>query len=129
MTIKVQNKGTLDALRMIQQATEPALTDVLNKHADKVGAAAVKEAPVDTGHLRGSWFTKDVVKAQAGKLVKIVGFNAMYAFFVHNNLNAKHENGTKAMFLTDPILRLASDLTSAAAKAVERVLRSMSRGG
>lgn len=53
-----------------------------------VKADAVKNAPVDTGNLRGSAFSE----VQADKLV-FVGFTAKYAPWVHENLEANFKKG------------------------------------
>jgi len=42
--------------------------------------------PVDTGNLRASWFTTPVRKGTQQGLM--VGFNANYAVFVHENVGA-----------------------------------------
>ena len=43
--------------------------------------------PVDTGNLRASWFTTPVRKGTQQGLM--VGFNANYAVFVHENVGAQ----------------------------------------
>jgi len=54
-------------------------------------------APVDTGALKNSGFTR-----KSGALAVEVGFSAAYAIFVHENLEAHHHVG-QAKFLQTPI--------------------------
>jgi hypothetical protein len=53
--------------------------------------------PVDTGNLRASGYTR-----RSAELEVEVGYQASYAVFVHENLEAKHTNG-QAKFLEQPL--------------------------
>lgn len=59
----------------------------------QVEGVARERAPVLTGNLRNSGYTR-----QATPLTVAVGFNAAYAVFVHENLEAYHPVG-QAKFL------------------------------
>lgn len=73
----------------------------------QVQRVAQDRTPVDTGNLKSSAFTR-----KEGELGVVVGFNAAYAIFVHENLEARHPTG-QAKFLEsalrdnrDAILRI-----------------------
>ena len=66
-------------------------------------ARAKPLAPVDTGNLRGSGYTR-----KASEDTVEVGFSAAYAIYVHENLEAHHPVG-QAKFLEAP-LREDADL-------------------
>lgn len=55
-----------------------------------IQAEAQRRVPVDTGNLKGSAYTR---KSPDDKEAVEVGFGAAYAVYVHENLNAFHDNG------------------------------------
>jgi len=60
--------------------------------------------PVDTGNLRGSWFTNPV-KGKFGPGV-LMGFTAAYAVYVHENMEATFNRpGSGAKFFEAALLR------------------------
>jgi len=76
----------------------------------QVQRVAQERTPVDTGNLKNSAFTR-----KEGEMSVLVGFNAAYAVFVHENLEAKHPTG-QAKFLEsalrdnrDAILRIIQE--------------------
>lgn len=69
------------------------------------------EVPVDTGALRASGHN-DPVNAGPGIITGTIGYGARYAFYVHENLHARHPHGGKAKFLEDPFKNALNDLTS-----------------
>ena len=74
---------------------EDALLDCGNDLQQK----AQDLTPVDTGALRSSAFTE----AESGSNPSVVvGFEEEYAIFVHENLEAHHNNG-QAKFLEQPL--------------------------
>jgi hypothetical protein len=60
-----------------------------------VQRASQKLVPIDTGNLRASAYTR---KAQGGELAVEVGYEAAYAVYVHEILDAAHTVG-QAKFL------------------------------
>jgi len=60
-----------------------------------VQRGAQKKVPVLTGNLKGSAYTR---KVSAHEPAVEVGFTAAYAIYVHENLEAHHDNG-EAKFL------------------------------
>lgn len=64
--------------------------------------------PVDTGRLRASAFT---AKEGSGFSAKVtVGYTTPYAIYVHEDLDAHHEPGKIAKYLTQPALEHADEL-------------------
>lgn len=57
--------------------------------------------PIDTGNLRGSAFTRP--ESDAPKPTVKVGYTASYAVYVHEDKNARHEEGKMAKFLEIPL--------------------------
>ena len=79
----------------ISDTVQNALLDCGNDLQQK----AVDITPVDTGALRASAFTE----AESGSNPSvIVGYTEEYAIFVHENLEAHHNNG-QAKFLEQPL--------------------------
>lgn len=64
-----------------------------------IEADAKRKAPVLTGNLRASGFSR---KDPTDPEVVEVGFNAAYAIFVHEDLEAHHTNG-EAKFLENAV--------------------------
>lgn len=62
--------------------------------------------PVATGNLKGSAFTRK--KPDDAKAVE-VGYNAAYAIYVHENLEAHHPNG-QAKYLETPMRQKQDDI-------------------
>lgn len=61
-----------------------------------------KQCPVDTGALRTSGA---VTMSKPGKDIEAkLTYSTDYAFWVHENLFARHKYPTKAKFLTDPVM-------------------------
>jgi hypothetical protein len=80
----------------ISSVVENALLDCGNDLQQK----AQDLTPVDTGALRASAFTE--ADRQGKNPSVIVGFEEEYAIFVHENLEAHHDNG-QAKFLEQPL--------------------------
>jgi hypothetical protein len=76
----------------VESYTPNALMDVGNDLQGK----AQQLAPVDTGDLRGSAYTK------LGKNSVEVGFNTPYALRQHEELNYRHPRGGQAKYLEEP---------------------------
>jgi len=57
--------------------------------------------PIDTSNLKNSAFTRQVGAGWA--IDVIVGYTAMYAVYVHENLEARHAPGKQAKFLEGPL--------------------------
>lgn len=64
-----------------------------------IEGTAVPRAPRDTGNLRGSSYTR---KAPGNPQAVEVGFGAAYALPVHEDLEARHEDG-EAKFLESAV--------------------------
>lgn len=81
----------------------------LEKAALVVKGASQRIVPIDLGVLRNSAF----IKRQGGgfETVMTVGYAAEYAIYVHEDLDAAHNEGTKAKFLEQPAREMAGDGT------------------
>lgn len=68
-----------------------------------------KVVPVDTSNLRGGAETRNVGgKGFATDI--IVLYKAIYAVFVHENLDARHKSGKQAKFLEEPARRYLGEI-------------------
>lgn len=65
---------------------------------------AQEMAPVATGFLKSSGTTEPAVMAADGGISKRIGFNAIYAVYVHEDLEAHHDDG-QAKFLEESMRR------------------------
>lgn len=74
---------------------EGASMDGLMEAGMKIQASSQQRAPVDTGNLKGSAYTR---KARVGGKSVEIGYTANYAIYVHENLEARHTVG-QAKFL------------------------------
>lgn len=94
--------------RQLIEAAAPAMADAANKAVTKIARESLEETPVDTGHLRQSqrieFSTYRTMKGIQEASPAVIKYNADYAFYVHENLKARHEVG-KAKFLEDPVAR------------------------
>lgn len=74
-----------------------------------IQAEAQRRVPVDTGNLKGSAFTR---KDPNNDRVVETGFNAAYAIFVHENLEAHHDNG-EAKYLENAVTNKQDEVVKA----------------
>lgn len=118
MHIKGLKEG-LKRIRALKKLAREAMEEVLEEGGEEILGEAVQLAPVDTGNLRGSKY-HEPVKKKKGQLVKELGFNADYAFHVHENLTAYHEPPTGAKFLERPLLKYSETLKK---KLAERIYK------
>ena len=84
-------KGTKQILLNLQGA-ESKISNAISRGLKRGGLFLQRESqrivPVDEGNLRGSAFTR---KIGSGKRTDvIVGYTALYAVFVHEDLEARH---------------------------------------
>lgn len=74
-----------------------------------IQAAAQQRTPVDTGNLKGSAFTR---RSPEEENVVETGFGAAYAVYVHENLEAHHDNG-EAKFLENAVVEKREEVLQA----------------
>lgn len=74
-----------------------------------IQARAQELVPVDTGNLKGSAFTR---KAPEDDKVVETGFGAAYAVYVHEDLEAYHDNG-QAKYLEQAAIEKQDDAIKA----------------
>lgn len=75
--------------------------------ADDVMNTSKRLVPVDTGALKGSGYTK-VMSGPDGVEITL-GYSQNYALYVHENMEAHHENG-QAKYLEIPLLMKCNEL-------------------
>ena len=70
-----------------------------------IKGAALPLTPIETGNLRGSWYSK--VKQQGDNIGVEVGYGegASYAVFVHERTELHHASPTQAKFLEEALKR------------------------
>ena len=86
-------KYKVEAFKQIKDAVEDASFDLQGK--------SQRQAPVDTGDLRGSAST--TVDVKLTKVVSEVGYNEEYALDQHEKLEYKHPRGGNAKYLEGPL--------------------------
>ena len=87
-------KWKVEAFKQIKDAVEDASFDLQGK--------AQREAPIDTGDLRGSAST--TITVRTNKVTGEVGFNTEYALDQHENHMYEHPRGGKDKYLEDPLV-------------------------
>ncbi len=96
--LNVTGANAIDAeLRRLQTAAPEALARALFEEALAVDAVSVEKTPVDIGTLRKSHYVSPPVKEAGGFTVEL-GNGTDYAVYVHENLDARHDDG-EAKFL------------------------------
>jgi hypothetical protein len=76
----------------------------LNINAAIVNGQAVRDAPVDTGDLRGSGHVEEAKEfGPDGKATARIVFNKPYAAVQHEDQTFKHPRGGKAKYLEAPL--------------------------
>ena len=88
-------KGLGDALERARRAAQKGLTD-FGQH---VIGDAQEICPKDTGYLKDTGVSKPAT-VDGDVVTVVMGFNANYATPVHENLTARHADGTEAKFLS-----------------------------
>lgn len=123
--------------RQIGRMKEVSVKGVEDVGLDLLGKA-VRDAPVDTGDLRGSGSvsfgdnviaegTKDgnvIITGRAGRSAKpeaTVGFSVPYAHRQHEDLEYHHPRGGKAKYLEDPLKQNAKQYVRHIAEKVREV--------
>lgn len=84
---------------------------------DLVGAGQL-EAPVETGHLRGSGHAE--VDRRGDRVLGRARFSTPYAAKQHEETTYQHPTGGKAKYLEDPLKARLSRYNGAIARSVER---------
>ena len=104
------------ALKQIPAGSEESVKKSLKEISLDLQGESQRRAPVDTGDLRGSAYTK-----QDG-LTAEVGFSSPYAVRQHENMQYKHKRGGEAKYLENPFKerrdRYLKDIGDAVKKAV-----------
>jgi hypothetical protein len=107
----MSSAGKVTGFREVMENLNERIANIENSTLDGLFAAglflqgeAQKLCPVDTGNLRGSAYTR----RESKKSVE-VGFGAVYAAPVHEDLEAHHEVG-QAKFLETPMKERQSEM-------------------
>jgi hypothetical protein len=100
-----------------------ALGQSLYREGAQAFAASQREVPVDTGILKNSGILSRPFLDGTDLVVEISygGAAADYALTVHEDLNARHNEGQKAKYLEDPVKRQVNGMG-------DRLLADVRRG-
>lgn len=137
MAVEGIDKVLRNINRQIARMKEVTVEGVEDVGLDLLGKA-VRDAPVDTGDLRGSGTaafgdnviaegTKEgsvIVTGRAGRSAKpevTVGFSVPYAHRQHEDLEYHHPRGGKAKYLEDPLKQNAKQYVRHIAEKVREV--------
>jgi hypothetical protein len=123
----VSGKTGCDISKFLQRSAEAQrrAVDAALKATDEFGYVKVlgdaqSLTPVDTGFLQSS-ATDEPAELRGTKVTKRIGFNAEYAVFVHEDLNAHHDVG-QAKYLEASVRNNASKFAPFVAERVKEAL-------
>ena len=128
--IEIENIDKLiNLLRKGGDGARQALFQTLYGEAQIAFAESQAEVPVDKGNLRNSGQAYGIQVNRFGDTLEITlgygGVAASYALIVHEDLQARHNGGTKAKYLEDPIKRRSNGLGTRLLSGVENALRKL----
>lgn len=142
--IGLQMTGTdklYDALDKLGMRAPKSLAGALYREANYLMTDAKRETPVDQGPLRASGHVAEPV-IDGTRIEVVLGFGGPagsgnhngqtndkdvgYAVYVHEDLNAKHDDG-KAKYLEDPALARAKGMEDRLARDVRRDIEDLGR--
>lgn len=117
ISVKLDMRKLNEAIKELGPETAKVFTDIVLH----ITGEAVRDAPIDTGDLRGSGFAEingvtvaqgnsSGVSAQgvanpANKYSAVIGFTEPYALRQHEELEYNHPQGGKAKYLEDAVKR------------------------
>lgn len=102
MGAKVENLTfAIQAIRKGTNLTGMIMADAMRKAAETLLKVSQPLVPVNTGALKASG--KVVVKGTGFAAVAFVVYEAQYAVWVHENLQAYHAPPTQARYLADAV--------------------------
>ncbi len=97
-------------LKQFREAAEPAAHRAAVKAAEILLEEANKICPVDTGDLRDSGHV--VVEGEGFSTEATVIYDAEYAIYVHENLDAYHAPPTQAKWLEETLRQYRGSISS-----------------
>lgn len=100
----------IQAIRNGKKKFEGTIESMLRKAATIIYNESQKQVPVDTGDLKKSG--KVVVTGKGFGARAFVVYDAKYAVWVHENLEAYHEPPTKARYLADAAKKMRGTITN-----------------
>lgn len=103
-------EAVLKAFGKARKETSERIEDGLRKCANILLQASLPLVPVATGLLKGSGQVE--VKGKGLNATARVIYEAPYAIFVHENLQAYHAPPTQARFLADAIPKVRGTMTA-----------------
>lgn len=109
MDVKVELVGADRLARVFDQATSSGTINELKQAMTGTAATVLDESqkivPVDLGTLKGSGMVKEPVVDNDGIEIEISygGAASKYAWYVHENMNARHRDGKSAKYLEIPV--------------------------
>lgn len=113
--------GVAKALKNREKKYFKALSDGIKLAGLFVQRESMLIVPVDTGHLKGSADTKHT--GEGLSTVVSVSYSAIYAVFVHENLDASHQPGKESKFLESVIRDKREEIIGIVFKTAERAIK------
>lgn len=108
-----------------------ALFQTLYAEANIAFGESQQEVPVDKSPLRNSGQAYGIQIDKFGDVLELTlgygGVAASYALIVHEDMDARHNPGTKAKYLEDPVKRRTVGLGGRLADGVESALRRLAQ--
>lgn len=130
MDVRVELEGADRLARIFEKATASStindLKDAMRGTAQEVLDESQRIVPVDKGTLKDSGTVKEPVVDANGIEVEITygGAASKYAFFVHEDLSARHKDGKTAKYLEIPAEAAAPTFVRTVMQRYARNLRS-----
>lgn len=118
-------EGVLKAFGKARKETGERIEDGLEKCANILLRASLPLVPVETGKLKGSGRVE--VKGKGLGAEARVIYEAPYAIYVHENLEAYHAPPTQARFLADAIPKVRGTMTALLARQLTAGTRKITK--
>jgi hypothetical protein len=111
MPVEVRGVETvLKAFGKARRETSERIEDSLRKCAEILLRASQPLVPVETGFLKESGHVE--VRGKGLHCTASVVYEARYAIYVHENLQAYHEPPTQARYLADAVPKVRGTMTA-----------------
>ena len=124
MPIEVKGvEAVLQAFGKARKETGKRIEDSLRQCGEILLTASLPLVPVQTGKLKGSGRVE--VRGRGLAATASVIYEAPYAIFVHENLEARHAPPTQARFLADAIPKVRGTMTALLKRSLTAGVRDL----
>lgn len=110
IALEIELRGIPEAVNLIEKGiknTKPLLSRYIVMKGEQIITRGKELVPVETGYLKGTGSVGSP-KTQGDTVTLMVGFYADYAYFVHENLTARHVNG-QAKYLEQAVIDIVEN--------------------